>query len=409
MIYYFDSPTEVNMSDLHQIKEVRPLHKILERLVTTDIEVRYTTDYAEKGLYIVEVSKHTHQWTGHPTSYHSFNLIENVPAYVVDAVKKKKIRLVIIATVEGGNFEQSFWDGFRSITNTVKQLELPKFSVVIVSANLKAGQEYTDWCRRKQEEEWIEFLGGIENPLTGFYFGTPACALLAAEKDHPKDFSSLNRSPSLHRIDHLYKLAYDRLLDNALVSGGQYQNTHADNTPVAVKPTFLNADAPQYESILKKFYPRSIDLSDLKSNNPANVINLEIYINSILAVVTETWYEKPGLTFSEKAFRPIVTGNPQMILGQPEITKYLSKFGYNLEFKGLDTSFDEEFNHVKRFKKFHKTLNYWCSLPLERKRHLVLNEWRDQLEENKKIHRQNNYGKFIADDIVSSSIEYFKR
>ena len=68
MIYYFDSSTEVNMSNLHQIKEVRPLHKILEKLVTSDVEVRYTTDYTEHGLYIVEVSKHTHQWTGHPSS-----------------------------------------------------------------------------------------------------------------------------------------------------------------------------------------------------------------------------------------------------------------------------------------------------------------------------------------------------
>jgi hypothetical protein len=105
MIYYFDSSTEVNMSNLHQIKEVRPLHKILEKLVTSDVEVRYTTDYTEQGLYIVEVSKHTHQWTGHPSSYHTFNLLAEVPVHVIDAVKEKKIRLVILSTVEGGNFK----------------------------------------------------------------------------------------------------------------------------------------------------------------------------------------------------------------------------------------------------------------------------------------------------------------
>jgi hypothetical protein len=403
MIYYFDSETEVNMCNLPQIKEVRPLRQMLDRLVTKDVEVRYTNNYTDLGVYIVEVSKHTHQWTGHHSSYHSFNLLEHVPVYVLDAVRQKKIRLVIIATVEGGNFKQDFWDGFRSMTEVIKKFDLPAFGVVIVSANLKADSEYNAWCVKHNEEVKIEFLGGVENPLTGFYFDTPPCAVLAAENKSPKDFSSLNRSPSLHRIDHLYTLASNNLLDNALVSGGHYHDE------VTLAPTFITCDTPQYKSILKKFYPRSIDVADLTTNNPANVINLEIYLKSMLAVVTETWYEKPGLTFSEKAFRPIVTGNPQMILGQPEITKYLSKFGYNLEFKGLDTSFDEEFNHVKRFKKFHKTLSYWCALPLERKRHLVLNEWRDQLEENKKIHRQNNYGKFISNDIVSSSIEYFKK
>ncbi len=91
MIYYFDSSTDVNMAAIHQIKEVRPLHRILEKLVTPDVEVRYTTDYIEPGLYIVEVSKHTHQWTGHPTSLHTFNLLAEVPTHVIDASKRKKI------------------------------------------------------------------------------------------------------------------------------------------------------------------------------------------------------------------------------------------------------------------------------------------------------------------------------
>ena len=56
---------------------------------------------------------------------------------------------------------------------------------------------------------------------------------------------------------------------------------------------------------------------------------------------------------------------------------------------------------------FHETLVEWCKLPLEKKRHFVLNEWRDQLEENKKIHTSNNYGKFITDDLIASSKKYF--
>ena len=90
MIYYFDNENAVNMDFLHQIKEVRPLRQLLDRLVTNDIEVRYTNNYTDSGVYIVEVSKHTHQWTGEPNSYHTFNLLAEVPLHVIDAVKEKK-------------------------------------------------------------------------------------------------------------------------------------------------------------------------------------------------------------------------------------------------------------------------------------------------------------------------------
>lgn len=403
MIYYFDSASEVNMSNIHQIEEVRPLHKILEKLVTADVEVRFTRNYTEKGLYIVEVSKHTHQWTGHPTSYHTFNLLSKIPTHVVEAVKLKKIRLVILSTVEGGNFEKDFWDGFKSLQDTMKQLGLPKFGVVVVSANLKAAEQYFNWCRRKKQEPIIEWLGGIENPLQGHDFHIQdLCGEVAANKETPKDFSSLNRAPSLHRIDHMYVMAKFNLLDNALVSGGQLNDVSESS------PSFIDCDLNEYRSVLSAHYPRSVDFTDLKTNNPSNVVNYEIHNNAMLSVVTETWYNDPGLTFSEKSFRPIATGNPQMILGQPEITKYLSKFGYNLDFKGLDLSFDNELDHKKRFAAFHETLKYWCSLPLERKRHYVLNEWRDQLLENRKLHKSNNYGKFITNDLIETSKIYFE-
>ena len=408
MIFYFDSSTEVNMSYLHQIAEVRPLRKILERLYTNDVEVRYTTEYTDKGLYIVEVSKHTHQWTGHLESYHGFNLLAEIPQHVINAVKDKKIRLVILSVVEGGNFEKDFWDGFRSLNDTMKRLKLPKFGVTVVSANLKAGEQYLEWCRRNQIEPIIEWLGGIENPLQGYEApDLLPCAVTAVNKESPKDFSSLNRSASLHRIDHLFTLAVEGLLDNSLVSGGQLSRNHTPFNSLDELPTFIKCNITEYRKILDTHYPRSVDVNNLQTNNPANHINFNIYTNSILSVVTETWYEDPGLTFSEKAFRPIATGNPQMILGQPEITKYLTRYGYNLDFKGLDLSFDNEFDHKKRFAAFHETLKFWCMLPLKRKRHLVLNEWRDQLEENRRIHASNNYGKFITDELIASSKKYF--
>ena len=260
MIYYFDSSTDVNMSTLHQIKEVRPLRKILEKLATSDVEIRYTQDYTAPGLYIVEVSKHTHQWTGEPSSYHTFNLLAEVPLHVINAVKGKKLRLVILSTVEGGNFEKNFWDGFHSLQTTMKKLNLPKFSVVIVSANLKAGQQYIEWCNKKKQDQIIEWIGGIENPLQGYIIpDSVVCGVVAVEQESPKNFSSLNRAASLHRIDHMYTLANEGLLENALVSGGQLNRIHADSSIMEDFPTFIECALDHYRSVLEDHYPRSID------------------------------------------------------------------------------------------------------------------------------------------------------
>ena len=70
---------------------------------------------------------------------------------------------------------------------------LPKFGLVIVSANLKAGEQYTNWCADNKIEPIIEWIGGIENPLQGY--GIPNVTLsgvVAAEKEF-EDFKLFKR------------------------------------------------------------------------------------------------------------------------------------------------------------------------------------------------------------------------
>jgi hypothetical protein len=61
---------------------------------------------------------------------------------------------VIVSAIEGDNFTSAEFDGFAHLHNTVTLLGLPKHSVCIVSGNLNASQQYTEWCKQHSKEEF---------------------------------------------------------------------------------------------------------------------------------------------------------------------------------------------------------------------------------------------------------------
>ena len=104
MIYYFDNPEQVNLDNVPQINEVRPLKQVLTKYTNSNIEVRYTTDYTEPGLYPVEVSLLTHQWTNQPNTHKSFNVLTHIRHDVIKATREKRLRILLISVVEGDTF-----------------------------------------------------------------------------------------------------------------------------------------------------------------------------------------------------------------------------------------------------------------------------------------------------------------
>ena len=397
MLCYFDSDTEVNLSHIADIKQVRSVVELKNRLSVSDFEFAHSTEYSQPGLYVIEVSKIPELWCA-KTFPKSFNLLLNIPSRVIKAAKAKKIRIFILSIVEGDNFTSDIFDGFEHLHNTVCLLGLPKYSVIIVSGNLNASQQYTEWCEQHSKEEYIEFQEGIE--WDGKMSHPPDDAVKIA--DYCLPFNSLNRAHRNHRTEHLYFLAENKL--TGLVSGGAWFATHPIDPP-----TYQTVDYNHYKTVLTANYPKTVDIQDLINQVPNLINNLEIYERSQLTVVTESHFDQTGGMFiTEKTFRPLLVGHPFMILGQKGTLEKLRSWGFQTDFDGIDQSYDLIEDDSERFLQFHRSLRTWCLLDAEIRRTAIY-KWDNIIQHNFQNYKKSNFKKTMFDNVILTTEQYFKK
>ena len=397
MLCYFDSDTEVNLAHLEQIKNVRTLDELKKRLSISNIEFVTSTEYIQPGAYIIEVSKIPQLWCA-KTFPSSANVLLNIPSRVIRAAKQQIIRIVILSTIEGDNFTNDTFNGYLHLNDTVKLLGLPTNSVVIVSGNLNAADQYTEWCNKNNQLELIEFLEGIEwDGQTSNQLTTPVLV-----NDHCQPFNSLNRAHRNHRTEHLYFLAENKL--TGLISGGAWFSTHNIDPPI-----YQTVDYNHYKTVLTANYPKTVDVEDLVNQVPNLINNLEIYKRSQLTVVTESHFDQTGgLFITEKTFRPLLVGHPFMILGQKGTLKKLRSWGFQIDFDGIDQSYDDVADNRDRFIQFHRSLRTWCLLDTEIRRTAIY-KWDNIIQHNFQNYKKSNFKKTMFDNVILSTEQYFKK
>jgi hypothetical protein len=400
MLCYFDSNTDVNLSHIADIKQVRSLEELKKRLSESNFEFAHSIEYSQPGLYVVEVSKIPELWCA-KTFFNSFNLLLNIPSRVIKAAKVKKIRILILSIVEGDNFTSDTFDGFEHLHNTVRLLGLPRYSVLIVSGNLNASQQYTEWCKQQSKEEYIEFQEGIEwdgKTSNNSILSNSSVTI----KDHCLPFNSLNRAHRNHRTEHLYFLAENKL--TGLVSGGAWFATHTIDPPI-----YQTVGYNHYTSVLTANYPKTVDVEDLINQVPNSVNNFEIYENSQLTVVTESHFDQPsGLFITEKTFRPLLVGHPFMILGQKGTLEKLRSWGFQTDFDGIDQSYDLIEDDRERFLQFHQALRNWCVQDSEIRRTAIY-KWDNIIQHNFQNYKKLNFKKTMFDNVILSTDQYFRK
>jgi hypothetical protein len=397
MLCYFDSDTNVNLSYIDQIKNVRTLDELKKRLSVSNLDFITSTEYNNPGIYLIEVSKVPELWCA-KTFPSSSNVLLNIPSRIIKAVKQKQIRIVILSIIEGDNFTSDTFNGFLHLNNTMKLLGLPKFSLLIISGNLNASQQYTAWCKENKQQELIEFLEGVEwDGKTSNQLSAPIKI-----KEYSYLINSLNRAHRPHRTEHLFFLAEKKILDSSLVSGGVW----FDELPIA-EPTYQDVDFNYYKSTLLENYPRTLDVVDIKNNTPNLINNLNLYEDSLLSVVTESHYNQTGgLFITEKTFRPVLVGHPFMILGQPYILKKLQEWGFRTDFDGLNLEFDSIEDDRERFIQFHQSLYNWAVLNAEIKRTLLY-KWNNTIKHNFYHYKTLDFKKIMLDRVIDSTESYF--
>jgi len=399
MLCYFDS-NEVNLSHVDEIKNVRPLAQLKHRLSNSNFEFAHTTEYTQ-GVYVIEVSKHVPHWCGYSQVPSSRNILLEIPNHVIQAVRDKKLRIVIVAIVEGDSYVSNDFDGFKHLNYTAQILNLPRESVVIVSGNLYASELYQQWCENNFQPKYFEFIGGIEwdGKETGWQTPSKPLITYSLQMSNVKDFNSLNRAHRQHRTDHLYFLAKNDLLNN-IISGGMYFDTES------VTPKYVTDEL--YKDVLLNNYPRIVDLSKEELLIPTEVhpsltSNFSTYTNSLLTVVTESHYAEDGLFITEKTMRPIALGHPFIVLGQPYLHKKLNELGFKTDFLN---SYDSILDDHDRFNAFHAILLEWKKMPHDRKTSII-GHWYNNIEHNFNLYKSLNFKKIMFDSVIDSTKKYF--
>jgi hypothetical protein len=397
MLCYFDSDTEVNLSYIDQIKNVRTLQELKTKLSASSVTHVTSKEYNQIGVYPIEVSKIPSLWCA-KTHADSDNILLNIPSRVIKAAKQRKIRILIISAIEGDNFTSADFDGFAHLHNTVTLLGLPNHSVCIVSGNLNASQQYTYWCIKNNEQELIEFLEGVE--WDGKTSQPPKVPVVT--KDYSLPFNSLNRAHRNHRTEHLYFLAENKL--QGLISGGAWFDTYTIDTPI-----YQTVEYNHYKTVLTNNYPKTVDVADLVNQVPNLINNLEIYERSQLTVVTESHFNQTGgLFITEKTFRPLLVGHPFMILGQAGTLKKLRSWGFVTDFDGIDQSYDLIEDDRERFLQFHLSLRNWCVLDPEIRRTAIY-KWDNIIQHNFQNYKKSNFKKTMFDNVILTTEQYFKK
>jgi hypothetical protein len=157
-------------------------------------------------------------------------------------------------------------------------------------------------------------------------------------------FNSLNRIIRLHRIAFLYYLKQLNFKNEYLMSFDKiFNNINLENEYLIKKEVLSKIETPII-----------LDINNFKINQADNIG--PFYLNTFFSQVNETLVDNENIFLSEKTFKPIVRLSPFIIFGNPYTLEELKRWDFDVNFKGVDNSYDNEENNLKRLQMILKEI-----------------------------------------------------
>lgn len=107
----------------------------------------------------------------------------------------------------------------------------------------------------------------------------------------------------------------------------------------------------------------------------------KLYNHTFVSVQIESRFAQPTGNWSEKLIQAVQYKTPFILVAPPHTLRYLKTFGYETFDKWWDESYDEEENHMIRFKKIVEVIDYIQSLSYT-KLNKIIKEMQPILEHN---------------------------
>ena len=211
-----------------------------------------------------------------------------------------------------------------------------------------------------------------------------------------KLFVSFNRREREHRLAFAYFIQKIKFKHKYFLSLDTYKNySHMEN---------FNINEKEIEKIISPLY---IDTKDFTVNK-AKDIPFKIYCNSFFSHVNETTFSEDNLFLSEKIYKPIITMHPFTVMGNPYTLKTLKKEGFEVNFKGINNSYDLKKNHEERMLMIIEEIKKLDSLSKEdlldfyyQNKDILIHNRNNFLNINKKNYKQQDRDTIIRKKIIN--------
>jgi len=378
---------------------VAPGSPIKNKCYQLNLNVEQLGNSNDKGIYFIDVRGNPDWWAGGLSSKGTphKHILYCVSKNVIDLVKNKQIRLIINADREGGPMLTQYYNCFQNTYDAMIELELPKNSVLILQGNKKIESQYNKWLTDNNVTKLYDMM--YSNHFRDIFIDNniPTEPIIkdAIENTRSKDYNSLNRVYRSHRGAHLYRLIKDGILDDGIVSGNEIHLKDKDTE-------LLVGD---YSDILTCF-PKFID-GDWSHTNAANQYNLDIYRNSLLSVITETIFFDDVAFITEKIFKPITMGHPLILFASQGTLRCLEEMGFGIDWCGIDPSYNDIKDNLKRFMATQKVLTDWVAIPRSEKI-ARLKESMDTIQNNFELVRQRDFYAEAIHKAVERTEKYYE-
>jgi hypothetical protein len=290
------------------------------------------------------------------------------PQYQND-IRSGRCYVVILYPWEGYPGSEGNQD-FQIIEDWRVEAGFPKNSVHLITGNLLAEQDpvimssgivvhpfcvFDNWISHLADEPLVDFIPNDEKYL----------------------FLSYNRNPRYPRVHLGCKLIEHELMDKGLVSLGKPEWW--------VNTNIMRQDGIKEQDWLELGRKIPMEIGNNLYFNLACNVELGDFEKTFCSIVTETLVDEGTLFLSEKIWKPIQTGHPFFVLGNPRTLHYLRQSGYATFSEWWNEDYDYATDYrirtemiLKELKKFEKYS------PEDLK--IIRNEMQDVLHHNKTLH-----------------------
>ena len=325
-----------------------------------------------EGNYIISagVTHSPEDWTGWPycseRQLKRKNVLEFLSQKNLSDIRSGKAIVVLDQSHEGYQTEW-LWNWFHQ---TVDYYNIPHKSIVYITGNLLAKDQYVSWCKTYNLKQKIMVI-----PHTHFEHMIYEVAL-NRDRFHNNPIPSLEqqiqyKSQNIHKIKDFNLLqkrlrshrpwAFKTIHDSGVLGFGLVNMNSFDSINTWLEKKHIDEEDAKVLNAHLPMFVNDIPNNIKSDDHYINRITDDIMMDSWISLISEASFADSDNTcfISEKTFKPIVCSHPFMIWGNKNSLHYMRELGYKTFHPYIDETYDtlstwDRMDAIgKSLKKFH--------------------------------------------------------